>query len=180
MATKLKLLRVQNKLTLEALAAEVELTRSYVSKVERGLSTPSISAALRIAKALKVPVEVLFGSEPAEDPVSIVRASADRTNTPRGLTRLVAGTSAEWRMAAFVLHPDKPDLRIPTSHHDGEELLYVLSGIVELQLVNRKEILHAGDCAHYDSALPHKISAHNSPESSVLVVISPRAPATAR
>lgn len=43
--------------TLETLAEKTGLTKSYLSKVERGLNTPSIAAALKLAKALNVQVE---------------------------------------------------------------------------------------------------------------------------
>ena len=45
MSTRLKLLRQQHGLSLEQLAQRSGLTKSYVSKVERGLSTPSIASA---------------------------------------------------------------------------------------------------------------------------------------
>lgn len=60
--------------TLETLAEKTGLTKSYLSKVERGLNTPSIAAALKLAKALNVQVEELFSEESdGVDGYSIVR-----------------------------------------------------------------------------------------------------------
>ncbi len=60
--------------TLETLADKTGLTKSYLSKVERGLNTPSIAAALKLAKALNVQVEELFSEESdGVDGYSIVR-----------------------------------------------------------------------------------------------------------
>lgn len=59
MSTRLKLLRQQHGLSLEQLAQRSGLTKSYVSKVERGLSTPSIASALKLARALAVDVAQL-------------------------------------------------------------------------------------------------------------------------
>lgn len=39
-------------MTLDVLAEKTGMTKSYLSKVERGLSTPSIATALKLAKAL--------------------------------------------------------------------------------------------------------------------------------
>lgn len=60
--------------TLETLADKTGLTKSYLSKVERGLNTPSIAVALKLAKALNVQVEELFSEESdGVDGYSIVR-----------------------------------------------------------------------------------------------------------
>ncbi|RZM20403.1 MAG: cupin domain-containing protein, partial [Pedobacter sp.] len=43
-------------------------------------------------------------------------------------------------------------------HHEGEEIIYVLKGAITLQLADRSEALEAGDCAHFNAAVPHKIT----------------------
>lgn len=174
MSIKLKLLRVQAGMTLETLAQAADLTRSYVSKVERGASTPSIGVALKLAKALKVPVEELFGEPSDSDPVTITRASKARARHPaQGEPRVVAGTAPGHRMLAFVLQPGKErEHGHPMSHHDGEEILYVLKGAITLQLAGRSEALEAGDCAHFNSTVPHKITSRGDGPAEVLLVIA--------
>ncbi|EJT83540.1 XRE family transcriptional regulator [Pseudomonas putida S11] len=63
MSIRLKLLRKKLGMTLELLADKTGMTKSYLSKVERGLNTPSIAAALKLARALNVNVEELFAEE---------------------------------------------------------------------------------------------------------------------
>lgn len=179
MSIKLKLLRVQANLTLEELAQAAGMTRGYVSKIERGLSRPSIGGALKLAKALRVPVEELFGEPSERDPVKITRAADVRKNADlRGSPRVVAGTSPGHRMLAFLLRPGQveagqsPSRQSPMSHHDGEEILYVLKGRIGLQLADRKETLGAGDCAHFSSTVPHKITAIGDSTAEVLIVIA--------
>ncbi|MFC4278267.1 XRE family transcriptional regulator [Achromobacter aloeverae] len=176
MSVKLKLLRVQAGLTLEALAQAAELTRSYVSKLERGVSTPSISAGLKIAKALGVTVEELFADTPDDDPVVISRAAKGEARTADGTPRpprVVSGAQPSHRMVAFVIAPsDEPVRNHPMSHHKGEELLYVLKGSIALRLARRTETLHAGDSAHFNSSIPHKITSVGKVPASVLLVIA--------
>ena len=174
MSLKLKLLRVQAGLTLEELAQQTELTRSYLSKLERGVSTPSIGAALRIAKAMGVKVEALFADSPEDDPVVINRApsassAAGNARTPR----LVSGTLPGHKMVAFVVNPtDEPTRDHPMSHHQGEEILYVLKGSITLQLARRTETLKAGDSVHFNSSIQHKITSLGKVPASVLLVIA--------
>jgi len=189
MSVKLKLLRVQAGMTLEALAQAAELTRSYVSKLERGVSTPSISAGLKIAKALGVTVEELFTDSPDDDPVVISRAMVeDKRGAKRGVPRgddasgadpalrpprVVSGAQPNHRMVAFVIEPSGAPVRNhPMSHHKGEELLYVLKGSIDLRLARRTETLHAGDSAHFNSSIPHKITSVGKVPASVLLVIA--------
>lgn len=174
MSLKLKLLRVQAGMTLEELAQAAELTRSYVSKLERGVSTPSVSTALKLAKALKVRVEEVFSASPEDDPVVIKRRPAGAAQGPD--PRVVSSLAEGRRITAFVLNPsDAPMRNHPMSHHRGEELLYVLKGRVALRLAGRTEELGAGDSAHFDATIPHKIASVGATPASVLLVIATEA-----
>ena len=174
MALNLKQLRAQRGLTLEQLAQGAGLTRSYLSKVERGISTPSIESALGIAAALGISVEKLFGhAEDEGDPIAIVRAS-DRVNKdPDAYLTLVAGLNPNRTMRAFVIRPSRQSGRGRTpSHHDGEEILFVLKGKIELRVGKATEVLGPGDCVHFNSSMPHKLNSVGSVAASPLVVTS--------
>ncbi|MDC6131850.1 helix-turn-helix transcriptional regulator, partial [Burkholderia gladioli] len=73
-AIRLKLLRKQLGLSLQDLAERAGLTKSYLSKVERGLSTPSVAVAMQLATALHVEVGRLFASDEDEKAITVVRA----------------------------------------------------------------------------------------------------------
>ncbi|MGD7085980.1 helix-turn-helix domain-containing protein, partial [Ralstonia pseudosolanacearum] len=73
MAVRLKPLRKDRGWTLEVLAERTGLTKSYLSKVERGLSVPSIAVAMKLAGALGVPAETLFGEPAAASAITVVR-----------------------------------------------------------------------------------------------------------
>ncbi len=176
MTVKLKLLRVQSGLTLEQLAVDSGLTRSYLSKIERGLSVPSIESAMKISEALGVTVERLFGQQAQADPVTIVRAVQGTAGDAQSHLSLVAGVNPGRKMRAFVVRPrQKPGRGRIMSHHDGEEVLFVLEGQIELQIGKKKEVLLPGDCVQFDSAIPHKLIALTDAPASALIVVSARA-----
>jgi transcriptional regulator with XRE-family HTH domain len=169
---KLKFFRVQSGMTLEQLAADSGLTRSYLSKVERGLSAPSIGAAMTIAAALGVSVEQLFG-QPDGDQVSIVRARKGQAGDPKTFLSLLTTGDTKRAMRAFIVRPVRaPGSRPIMSHHRGEEIVFVLSGKIEMRLGKRKEILNPGDCVQFDSTLPHKLVALTSEPAAALVVVA--------
>lgn len=163
-------------MTLEDLARDSGLTRSYLSKVERGISTPSIDSALNIAKALGVTVDRLFNQEVKDDPVTIVRGNGQSAGDPGSHLSLVAGLKNDRAMRAFVVRPGQTQRRGRImSHHEGEEILFILTGQIELQIGKRREVLNPGDCVQFDSTIPHKLVALTDEPASALVVVAPTA-----
>lgn len=96
-------------MTLETLAEKTGMTKSYLSKVERGLSTPSIATALKLSKALSVPVEELFAEEgAASEGYSLVRhderqplARDDEGPAYASLARQIGDRA----LLPFIVHP---------------------------------------------------------------------------
>ena len=175
MSLNLKFLRVQSGMTLEQLATDSGLTRSYLSKLERGLSAPSIGSALKIAEALGTTLDRLYGQPDDKDPVAIVRAKNGKPGDPTTHLSLVAGLAPDRLMRAFIVRPNQTAKRGRImSHHEGEEILFILTGQIELVLGKRKETLNPGDCVQFDSTIPHKLTALTSESASALVVIAAR------
>ena len=150
MSVRIKLLRHQHGLSLEQLAQRSGLTKSYLSKVERGLCTPSISSALKLAQALAVDVALLFGSPTDDSQLCITRAGdALRVSSaePAGrVIELLASQISHKQMQPFVLTPPAEFADGPQLHgHPGEELVWVLSGDIEIAFPERTEQLTCGD-----------------------------------
>ncbi|MER7756461.1 XRE family transcriptional regulator [Kitasatospora sp. NPDC097643] len=181
MASRLRVLRTQNRLSLEALAAQVGVTKSYLSKVERGISDPSISTALKLAHALGVDVGRLFSDEVEPELVTVVRAD-ERTpltaatevgeegrEAPRyeGIATGLPGK----RMAPFVMYPPTGRGPAPFKSHAGEEFLFVHAGSAELEFPERTVQLGPGDSVYFNAALPHRCRSTGAEPAVVLVVI---------
>ena len=155
------------------------LTKSYLSKIERGQATPSISAALKIAKAIGIPVERLFGEPTGESAITIVRrakATSLGSDTAKGARKiqLIAGGASKAGMLGFLIFPPPAPVRgYRLSDHQGEELLYILSGTIELRLGSGAETLHVGDCALFDARVPHRLVSVGKESASALVVVAP-------
>ena len=75
-------------------------------------------------------------------------------------------------MEPFIVeaHPDADEHR---STHEGEELLYVLEGRVELLYGKESYVLEAGDSIYYDSVVPHQVRAVDVPARLLAVVYAP-------
>ena len=57
---KLKLARIENKLTQESLAEQVEVTRQTIGLIEKGKYNPTLNLCIKIAKTLNKTLDQLF------------------------------------------------------------------------------------------------------------------------
>ncbi len=142
--------------TLETLAEKSGMTKSYLSKVERGLNTPSIAAALKLAKALNVNVEELFSEDRVSlDSYSLVR-SHERPDTSPGYA-VLAHQVSERSLLPFLIYPPAQFSDKTFKEHLGEEFLFVHEGSVEVDFMNERVILERGDALHFNAQKPHRI-----------------------
>ncbi|MBS4729385.1 helix-turn-helix domain-containing protein [Mycobacterium sp. SM1] len=169
MTALLRAVRRQRGLTLEALAAQTGLTKSYLSKIERRQSTPSIAVALKVARALDVDVSRLFSDQTTDAKISVDRAARrDAAGRYVALAAEVLGKS----MSAFVVRPTESKAEDPGPVHTGQEFVFVHTGTVELQYGDQTITLAAGDSAYFDASVSHRFRAIGAPRAEVVVVVA--------
>lgn len=177
---RLRALRRQHELSLDQLAQRTGLTKSYLSKVERGLSEPSISTVLKLAQAYSVGVAQLVGADTDEQDqsVSVVRHN-QREKLVRGdqkagyIYEAIAGARHTKAMDPFIIYPPREaDARPVSQPHAGEEFMFVLTGTVHVSIGDQAFDLVVGDSIYFDSELPHRISTTSEENAKVLVVAS--------
>jgi transcriptional regulator with XRE-family HTH domain len=175
MTVRLKPLRKNHGWTLETLAEKTGLTKSYLSKVERGLSVPSIAVAMRVAQALGVPVEDLFGKTASGVGITVVRA-AERTRVGKPGTQPryegIATQRAGKTLQPFVIYPPADFSDSPFKEHDGEELLFVHRGEIEVAFAGQVVRLAVGDSVVFDARIPHRARSVGPEQAQALVVVS--------
>jgi transcriptional regulator with XRE-family HTH domain len=168
LAALLRTVRRQRGLTLENLAEQTGLTKSYLSKIERRRSTPSIAVALKVARALDVDVAQLFSDETADEKLAIDRAG-DRRDI--GGERYVALAPAVLgkSMSPFIVRPVGA-VDEPRPVHAGQEFVFVHTGTVELDYGDQTVTLDAGDSAYFDAAVSHNFRSIGKVVAEVVVV----------
>ena len=166
MTALLSAVRRQRGLTLEALASRTGLTKSYLSKIERRQSTPSIAVALKVAKALDVDVGRLFSDEAAQEKITVDRAGKHSGQRYRVLASGLLGKS----MSPFVVRPTRGPADDPHPEHAGQEFVFVHAGTIELDYGDQTITLDIGDNAYFDASVSHKIRAVGAAPAQVVVV----------
>jgi transcriptional regulator with XRE-family HTH domain len=171
---RLRELRRQRGWTLEELACRSRLSRAFLSRLESGGRQASIAAVLTLARIFGVSVASLFESHLAAEPCVIVRAGDAIEKSVKGLKYVSLSHAGRFYNLQPIRVKVSPTRRGQEHyHHEGEEWIYLLSGSLSLSLAGKIYDLEAGDAAHFDSRLPHRLIARGTCDAEVLLVASP-------
>jgi transcriptional regulator with XRE-family HTH domain len=170
---RLKQLRLERGWTLDDVARQSNFSKGYLSRLESGDRQASIASVLTLARLFGVSVASLFEGESPE-PIIVVRRDAIASHQVDGLTcwPLSARTHPfQVQPMRVIVSPDR--LGDECRSHDGEEWVYVVSGELTLFVGGQSLEMNAGDAAHFDARLPHRLSARNGCEAEALLVAAP-------
>jgi transcriptional regulator with XRE-family HTH domain len=166
MADVLRAVRLQRSMTLEALADATGMSKSYLSKVERRQSVPSIAAAMKIARALNVDVAQLFSDDPEARAITVERAIDHHQRRHHPVATHMLGKA----MSPFVVRPGPEFSEHPHPSHPGQEFVFVHAGTVELSYDGQVITLDTGDCAYFDASATHRFRRADALPAVVIVV----------
>lgn len=170
---KIRDLRNQNGLTQEELADRTELTKGFISQLERGLTAPSVSTLLDIVECLGTNLSEFFHEE---DNQQIVFPKEDyfekEDESGNSITWLIA--TAQSRSLEPILVRIQPGQSMPVDKpHEGEEFGYVLDGMIQVHFDKQTYIVREGDSFIFQANRKHKISSACKKVSTVLWISSP-------
>lgn len=167
--SRLRDFRRAAKLSLRELASASGLSASFLSLVERGECSLSLTSLFAIAQALKIdPGEVLNAASVPPQPRAEYGIWRGRQRSGR---HTVVGEREYFPFAAdiprgslkpmfFRMHPTSTIA--PPASHDGEEVAYVISGTLWLRLRDDEIELGPGEAVHFSSETPHSIANRTS------------------
>jgi mannose-6-phosphate isomerase-like protein (cupin superfamily) len=85
---------------------------------------------------------------------------------------MIAGAKRFKRMQPYIMHPPLKFQDKRRFEHMGEELMFVLSGTVEVELSGRAVRLRPGDALYFDAHLPHRSRSVGPKNAQVLVIVA--------
>lgn len=153
--------RMQQGMTVADLARQSDLSPGMLSKVENGLTSPSLATLNSLASALNVPVTALFRMYEDTREATYVPAgnglTIERQGTRAGHQyQLLGHSSGQAPMVEpyLVTLADKSDV-FPLFQHDGVEFIYLLEGEMVYRHANKTYPMFPGDSLYFDSEAPH-------------------------
>ncbi|RKT34140.1 XRE family transcriptional regulator [Roseovarius halotolerans] len=165
--------------TLEQAAGQAGLARSTLSKIENGQMSPTYEALKKLAVGLEISVPQLF-TPPQREKVS-GRMAATRAGegqhqaTTTYEHELLAETLTKKRMLPYRARIRARDVSEFDGwvRHDGEEFLYVLTGVIRLYTEFYEPIeMRRGDSAYYDATMGHNVISVSEEDATLLWVTS--------
>jgi len=160
---KLRALRLKKSLGLVELGKHTGLSPAMLSKLECGKLFPTLPTLLRIAMVFGVGLDYFFTDERKRHVVSIVRRG-ERLRFPENPGRgsisyyfeSLDFKATERKLSAFYAEFESVPAENARMHqHPGVELLYLISGKLELTIGSDTHALDPGDAIYFDSAVRH-------------------------
>lgn len=149
---KLRQLRLQRNLTQEEMADRCELSKGFISQVERDLASPSIATLTDMLECLGSNLQEFFSEKHDE---KIVFSEGDMfvkedAETLHGSITWLIPSAQKNSMEPILVHLDADGQTQEIPPHDGEEFGYVLSGSVTLVLGGKRYKVRTGEsfCIH--------------------------------
>ena len=179
---KLRQLREAKQMTVELLAEQSQCHADQIRQIENGAPVPSLTPLMEISRALGVRLGTLLDDDPIEGPVvfkstespNVIRFSGkDPMATSSNLDFYSMGSGKRDRhMEPFMIDvkPRNGDTP-PLSAHEGEEFIYVLSGVIQINYGKNTYELETGESIYYDSVVPHDVHAKGSGNARILAVV---------
>jgi transcriptional regulator with XRE-family HTH domain len=154
---RLRALREERGLSLEAVAGAAGMAPSTLSRLETGKRRLAVDHLAPLARALGTSVDALLAAERQADPR--VRRRARKVNGMR-----VMPLSREGGSGPRAYHLTLPERGAPEPRsHEGHEWLYVLSGRLRLVLGDEDVVLAPGEAAEFSTWTPHWMSGVGGP-----------------
>jgi len=158
LGTKIRTKRLELKMSIKELAQRTGLTSGFISQVERNQTEPSITSLRKLSQALDVAIFHFFIDEVNHSKVvrKNARQKLEFPNSHLVYELLSPDLNRQMEMFYANLEIGAATCDEPLSHH-GEEVVFVLSGTMQIQIGDESYTLHNGDSVYYIANIPHKI-----------------------
>jgi len=174
---KLKATRLRNDMTIQELAEDSGVSSNMISRIERGLTIPSVDILMKLANAFGMSINYFV--EEAEKGVTIVHTRQGQGEPifffedKHQIISLTQGI----RDPNFTVFYDTLEVGCSSGDggmvHTGEEFALVMEGHMEFFINNERFELEQGDSIVFKASLPHRWRNLSDGQTKVLWVVSP-------
>src|SRR5262245_4065839 len=160
--------RVRTGLSVRGLAAQVGVSPSLISQIERGRATPSVATLWSVADALGVSIAQLFDGADTVDREHVPHGPVQPQESRQSISladgvrweRLTPEPDEELDFVLAVYPPGAASCPADAlTRHGGREFGYVVSGTLAVKVGFEEHVLRTNDSIAFDSTMPHRLRA---------------------
>ncbi|HCO29220.1 MAG TPA: Cro/Cl family transcriptional regulator [Lachnospiraceae bacterium] len=171
---KLKELRIGKGLTQEELADRCELSKGFISQVERDLTSPSISTLIDILQCLGTDLKDFFQEEEDQQVVFKKEDFFEKTDAELHNTiEWIIPNAQKNNMEPILLTLEPDGSTYIDAPHEGEEFGYVLKGTVHIHLGSKVFKASKGETFYYTANKQHYLTCSGKTGAKILWVSTP-------
>jgi len=157
---RIKILRINQKRTLQEIADTSGLSKSMISKIENNLTVPSVATLIKVAKSLATDISSLLEENENIDAIvtskQMARENVTLTDKGYHIYPFAAGYYHK-KMQPFLFVAKKGEVKAHQLSHDGEEFIYVIEGEMTMKVGDTEYRLKGGDSLYFNSLQKHGI-----------------------
>lgn len=169
---KIKRIRLSNQLTLEELANRSELTKGFLSQLERDLTSPSVATLENILEALGTNLKDFFSEDEDEQIVFSKDDFFENIQDDYKISYIIPNAQKN-EMEPILIELKKGKNSMEIDPHDGEEFGYVIHGKITLMNGDEEYELKKGETFYLKGNLPHYIVNKHDTLAKVIWVSTP-------
>lgn len=171
---KIKELRIQKGLTQEELADRSELSKGFISQLERDLTSPSIATLVDILQCLGTNLKEFFSDTSSEQVVFKKTDYFEKYDSDlKNEIQWIIPNAQKNMLEPILLNLDAGGSTYPDNPHEGEEFGYILSGSITLHIGNKMYKAKKGESFYFTASQKHYISASEKNGASLLWISTP-------
>lgn len=171
---KIKELRIQKSLTQEELADRAELSKGFISQLERDLTSPSIATLMDILQCLGSNLEEFFSGTTADQVVFKKTDYFEKYDAElKNDVKWIIPNAQKNMVEPILLTLDAGGSTYPDNPHEGEEFGYILNGSISLHIGNRTHKVRKGESFYFTANKQHFITASEKTGATLLWISTP-------
>ena len=165
---RLRARRKEVGLTMQQVADQAGLSVGFISQIERGITTPSLSSLVAVSRVLGLHVSEFLSQPRVDTPQTRhderpVYAISESSVTYERISSSFPGSI----LRSVIIH-EPPGYRAEPIAHEGEEMLFVLEGTITVEVDGERTVLETGDSIHYPSTKIHTTWNHSDTPATIL------------
>lgn len=179
LGARIKSLREERGLDRGEMAERSGLNHELITAVEQGETAPAVGPMVKIARTLGCRLGTLLDDVQSKDPHIVRRQDREQE------FKLQLATGGDANQTCYSLGKGKADRHMEPlyieltpqqgepefSSHEGEEVIIVVQGRVQLRYGKEVHELEAGDSMYYNSIVPHHVGSADDGTAAIFAVI---------